>query len=291
MRKEMWQALKRLISIFAGCLLLAAAYNLVFDPNRMVTGGVSGLGIVLKEMTRPFFPGGVPLWLSTLILNVPIYLAGWLVRGRRFVMSSLLGTVLLSLALFLVPSVNIVEGDRVLASIFGGVFGGAGTALVLGASASTGGTDMLGLVITRYVHGYNVASVIGFLDGLVVLTGTLVFGLPSTMYAILAVIVMSRVSDLLLTGQKDARMIYCISDANEEIARDIMEQEGRGVSGLRIKGMFTGESRNMLMCVVGRRQIVPVKKIIRERDPRAFVIISNVSDVRGEGFAADILEN
>ena len=150
---------------------------------------------------------------------------------------------------------------------------------------------MLGLIITKYVHGISVAKVIGILDGVIVLTGAFVFGLPSTFYAILAVFLMARVSDLILTGMNYSQMIYCISSANEAIAKDIMEKAGRGVSSIRITGMYTGEGKNMLMCVVSRREIVPVKRIIRDRDPKAFVIISPVSDVRGEGFAEDILEN
>lgn len=277
-------------TIFAGCLLLATAYNMVFDPNGMVTGGVSGLGIALRELTSGLIPGGIPLWASTILLNIPIYLSAAVVRGRRFVMDSLMGTLLLSLALYLVPTMDIVQGDRILASIFGALAAGAGIALVLSCDASTGGTDMLGLVLAKLFPGTSVAVIIAWLDGAVVLTGAFVFGIPSVLYAILAVFLMSRVTDLILTGQKDARLVYCISDRNDEIARTVLVKMERGVSRLSIRGMFTGEERSMLMCVVGRRQIVPLKRIIRDCDPRAFVIISSVSDVRGEGFAEDILE-
>ncbi len=188
-------------------------------------------------------------------------------------------------------SMDVMAGDRMLAGIFGAVAGGAGVALVLMNGASTGGTDMLAMVLARLIPGSNVSNLIFLLDGLVVVTGALIFGIPSTLYAILGVFLMARVTDVVLTGQKDARMIYCISAKNKEIASEIMERANRGVSRLQITGMYTGEEKNMLMCVVSRRQIVLLKRIIRSHDPRAFVIISNVSDVRGEGFAADILEN
>ena len=290
MHKTIWQQVKRVLVIFIGCLLLAVAYNMVFDPNGLVTGGVSGLGIVIKALTKQILPGGMPLWMSTLLLNVPIYLFGFLTRGRHFILDSVLGTVLLTIALYIVPSVNLVEGDRVLASIFGALSGGTGIALVLMNDASTGGTDMLGMSLKKLIHGHSVSTIIGVLDGLVVLSGAFVFGVPSTLYAVLSVFLMSRVSDLILTGQRDARMFYCISDRNEEIAEDIMKLADRGVSRISITGMYTGMERNMLMCVVSRRQNIAVKRIIRNRDPKAFVIISSVSDVRGEGFIEDILE-
>ena len=291
MKEKGWAEARRVLVIFLGCLLLAVAYNMAFDPNHMVTGGVSGLGIVVKELTKGLFPGGVPLWLSTLVLNIPIYIAAWIVRGRRFIMHSLMGTLLLTLALAIVPFMDVMAGDRILASIFGAVAGGAGVALVLMNGASTGGTDMLAMVLVRLIPGSNVSNLIFLLDGAVVVTGAVIFGIPSTLYAILGVFLIARVTDVVLTGQKDARMIYCISSRNREIASEIMEKANRGVSRMQITGMYTGEEKNMLMCVVSRRQIVQVKRIIRNHDPRAFVIISNVSDVRGEGFAADILEN
>lgn len=281
MKKRQWLLeIKKIITIFAGCMLLAVAFNMIYDPCQIVTGGVSGLGIVIKSLTDKLYPGGVPLWLSTLILNIPIYIAGFLIRGKKFVLNTLLGTLLLSLSLYLVPSIDIVQGDKMLACVFGGVFGGTGAALVLMTMSSTGGTDMLGVALSRFYHGRNVSEIIGILDGVVVVIGAIVFGLYSTMYAILSVFIYTKVCDLVLTGQRDGKMFYIISKENEAIAKEILEME-RGVTGLSIQGMYTGNSCNMLMCVVYRKEIVPIKKIIRKHDPRAFVIISDVRDVRG----------
>lgn len=291
MEKNKWLLeIKKIITIFAGCMLLAVAFNMIYDPCQIVTGGVSGLGIVIKSLTGTLYPGGVPLWMSTLVLNVPIYLAGLLIRGKKFVINTLMGTLLLSLALYLVPSIDIIQGDKILACVFGGVFGGTGAALVLMTMSSTGGTDMLGVALSKFYHGRNVSEIIGFLDGIVVVIGAMVFGLYSTMYAILSVFIYTKVCDLVLTGQRDGKMFYIISKENEAIAKDILEME-RGVTGLNIRGMYTGSSASMLMCVVYRKEIVPIKKIIRKHDPRAFVIISDVRDIRGEGFIEDILDS
>lgn len=281
---------KRIIIIFAGCLLLAVAFNMIYDPCKIVTGGVSGLGIVIKDLSKNIYPGGIPLWISTLILNVPIYTAGLLIRGKKFVLSSLLGTLLLSLALYLVPPIDIVQGDKMLACVFGGIIGGTGAALVLMTTASTGGTDMLGVALSKFYHERNVSEIIGLLDGIVVIIGAMTFGLYSTMYAILSVFIYSKVCDLVLTGQRDGKMLYIISKENDAIAKEILEME-RGVTGLNIQGMYTGNSCNMLMCVVYRKEIVPIKKLIRKHDPKAFVIISDVRDIRGEGFIEDILDS
>lgn len=291
MKKSSWiLEAKRIITIFAGCMLLAVAFNMIYDPCKIVTGGVSGLGIVIKDLTKNVYPNGIPLWISTLALNVPIYAAGLLIRGKKFVLSSLLGTLLLSFALYLVPSIDIVQGDKLLACVFGGVIGGTGAALVLMTTASTGGTDMLGVALSRFYHGRNVSEIIGLLDGVVVIIGAITFGLYSTMYAILSVFIYTKVCDLVLTGQRDGKMFYIISKENDAIAKEILEME-RGVTGLNIQGMYTGNSCSMLMCVVYRKEIVPIKKIIRKHDPRAFVIISDVRDIRGEGFIEDILDS
>lgn len=282
---------KRMGMLFVGCLLLASAYNLAFDPNGLVTGGVSGLGIVIRSLTKDLWPGGIPLWFSGLLLNLPIYAVGYLSRGRKFIMSSLLGTLMMSLALFLIPTVDIVEGDRILAALFGGVCGGVGVALVIMAQASTGGTDMLGISLAKYIPGINVATLIGILDGLVVLSGVFVFGIASSLYAVVGVYLMAKVSELILTGLRNAQMVYCISGKNEEIAEEILKHLERGVSQLSIRGLYTGQDRSMLMCVVSRREIIPLKRIIRRHDPQAFVIVSSVNDVRGEGFIEDILAN
>lgn len=280
---------KKIITIFVGCMLLAIAFNMFFDPCGIVTGGVSGLGIVIKSLTKDIYPGGIPLWMSTLMLNVPIYVTGFLLRGKEFVLNTLLGTLLLSLALYIVPVVGIVEGDRILASIFGGVIGGTGSALVLMTMSSTGGTDMLGVALSKYYHERNVAEIIGFLDGVVVIIGAMVFGIYSTMYAVLAVFIFSKVCDIVLTGQRDGKMFYIISKENEAIAREILSME-RGATEMNIRGVYTQNSMSMLMCVVYKKEVVPIKKVIREHDPGAFVIISDVRDIRGEGFIEDILD-
>lgn len=291
MKKNKWiSEAKQIIIIFAGCMLLAVAFNMIYDPCKIVTGGVSGLGIVIKDLTKDIYPGGVPLWISTLALNVPIYAAGLFIRGRKFVLNSLLGTLLLSFSLYLIPAIDIVQGDKILACVFGGVIGGTGAALVLMTMSSTGGTDMLGVALSKFYHGRNVSEIIGLLDGIVVIIGAITFGLYSTMYAILSVFIYSKVCDLVLTGQRDGKMLYIISKENDAIAKEILEME-RGVTGMNIRGMYTGNSCNMLMCVVYRKEIIPIKKVIRKHDPRAFVIISDVRDIRGEGFIEDILDS
>ena len=291
MKKSKWfEECKKIILVFVGCLLLAVAFNMIYDPCGMVIGGVSGLGIVIKSLTEQIYPGGLPLWITTLLLNIPIYLVSFLLRGKKFVLNTLLGTLMLSLALYLVPTMDIVQGDKMLACIFGAVFGGTGAALVLMTMSSTGGTDMLGVALSKYYHGRNVSEIIGLLDGVIVIAGAFVFGLYSTMYAVLSVFIYSKICDTVLTGQRDGKMFYIISRENEAIADEILSLE-RGVTGMDIRGMYTGESVSMLMCVVYRKEVVPIKKIIHKHDPKAFIIISDVRDIRGEGFIEDILES
>ena len=131
---------------------------------------------------------------------------------------------------------------------------------------------------------YSVAQIMQVLDAAIVLTGAAVFGIRPTLYALIAIYAVTRMSDGILEGLKFSKMVYIISDRYEEIAGTIMEEIDRGVTGLRAEGMYSGSDKMMLCCVVSRKEISQIKEIVREYDPRAFVIVSDVREVLGEGF-------
>lgn len=280
-RGKVWD----LLLVVAGTLLLAAGVNMVFDPMGMVTGGLSGLAIVVKEVTADLSGGaGVPIWLTNLLANVPIFLAAWLLVGREFIWKTLFGAAAFAVALYVVPVYDLCRGDYLLATVFGGVLNGIGVGLVLLAGAATGGTDMLSMVIQRFFKHVSVPQILMVVDGIIVVTGAAIFGIRSAMYAVIAVYIATKVSDAILDGIKFAKMVYIISERYEEIADEIMTRMERGVTGVPIRGMYTKSDRNMLFCVVSNKEIVPLKEIVRELDPGAFVIVSDVREAMGEGF-------
>lgn len=270
--------------IVLGAFLIAASVNLVYEPVGMVTGGVSGIAIVLKYVTKQWISGGIPIWFTNVIVNIPIFIVAVVVLGKKYVGKTLFATVVFSIALYMIPSTTIQYHDLLLPAVFGGVIGGIGLGLVFATSASTGGTDLLGAIIQHYMKHYSVAQVLLIIDALIVLSGVFVFGLNNALYAVISVYILTKSMDTVLEGFKFAKLAYIISDHYKEIAEEILNGLDRGVTGLPATGMYLQQERKMLFCVVSKKEIVKMIEIVSQKDPKAFVIVSDVREVMGEGF-------
>lgn len=272
------------IYLIVGTIFIAIAVNLVYEPMGMVTGGVTGIGIVIKYFTEGLIEGGIPVWLTNVVLNIPLFLAGYLIKGVKFIKQSLLGSISLTLALYIIPVINIVDNEFFLASVFGGVITGIGMGMVISASGSTGGTDLLGLIIHHFLPHQNVPMIIGVIDGIIVLAGAIVFGVRTTLYAVVALYITAKFSDNILEGLKFAKAAYIISDYYEEIAGIIIKELDRGVTGIYAEGMYTKSDKKMLYCVVTKKEITKLIQLVSQIDTKAFVIVSDAREVMGEGF-------
>lgn len=270
--------------IFMGTGIMALAIQCIFEPIGLVTGGFSGIAIIIRKMTAGIVEGGVPLWLTNLALNVPVFIAALIIKGRKFLGRTVIGTVLLSFWLYVIPQVDLTQGDYMLSSVFGGVITGIGIGFVLLAKATTGGTDMVSALIQKYVRHYSVVQILQVIDGMVVLAGLYVFGLKPALYAIVAIFITSKVSDALMEGMKYSKAAFIITDYYKEIADAIMTQLDRGLTGLDATGMYSGDKKTVLYCVVSKKEIVELKDIVAKIDPKAFVIVTDAREVFGEGF-------
>lgn len=270
--------------IFMGTGIMALAIQCIFEPIGLVTGGFSGIAIIIRKMTAGIVEGGVPLWLTNLALNVPVFIAALIIKGRKFLGRTVIGTVLLSFWLYVIPQVDLTQGDYMLSAVFGGVITGIGIGFVLLAKATTGGTDMVSALIQKYVRHYSVVQILQVIDGMVVLTGLYVFGLKPALYAIVAIFITSKVSDALMEGMKYSKAAFIITDYYKEIADAIMTQLDRGLTGLDATGMYSGDKKTVLYCVVSKKEIVELKDIVAKIDPKAFVIVTDAREVFGEGF-------
>ena len=275
---------KNYVLIFIGTFLMAIAIRWIYDRVGLVTGGFSGLTIIIRNVTDHLLPGGIPLWLTNLVLNVPIFLYAYVRFGRSYIGRTGFATVLLSVWLYLIPVMDLSGDDYMLAALFGGLFTGIGMALVLKAGATTGGTDMVAAIVQTFFRHYSVVQIMQVLDAAIVVAGLYVFGLRPTLYAVVSVFVMTKVSDAFLEGFKNSKAAFIITNAYQDVARRLMEELDRGVTGLNAQGMYTQEAKCVLYCVVSRKEIVRVKEIVNEVDPAAFVIVSDVREVLGEGF-------
>ncbi|MBQ3061439.1 MAG: YitT family protein [Lachnospiraceae bacterium] len=278
-----------IFKIVAGGILLAMAVNFVFEPSGMVTGGVSGIGIIVKNVTQKLplvgrFASGVPVWLTCFILNFFLFIAGYFVMGKEFIRGSILGAGAFNIALYVIPVYPVQAQDDFLAAIFGGILNGLSIGLVMSSNASTGGSDLLGNIIYKIKPFIRPAYVLMITDALIIAMGGVVFGVNKALYAITAIFISAKVTDMILEGPKGGKLVYIISEKWEIIASDIMKNMERGVSNIKIKGMYTKNDKNMLVCVVFTRELPALKRKINQIDESAFVIICNVREVKGEGF-------
>ena len=229
--------MKRYLYLAAGTFLMAAAYKSIYQSVGMVTGGFSGIGVIVNRVTGGVWAGGMPLWITNVTLNVPLFIAAFYIEGKEFIKNTVTGAVLLTLYLAVLPAVPVDAADYLLAAVYGGAACGAGIGLVLKSGFTTGGTDMLGVLLHRFFRQYALASIIQVLDMAVIIAGVLVFGMSVSLYAIIAVYVTALVTDTVLEGTKQARAVWIISDKNEQIAPVVMEKMHRGITRFPASGV------------------------------------------------------
>lgn len=271
-----------IILIAVGSIILGLAINIFIDPNKIAPGGVSGVAIVLKHLF------GWKIGIVMLILNVPIFIIGTITIGARFGWRTMLGTIFLSASIdFTQPFISPITHNLLLASLFGGAVSGIGLAMVFRAGATTGGTDLIAQILHKYIPSVSVGKLLLCCDGLVVIFATIVFkNYELAMYDIITIFVTSRLIDTILEGVDFAKAVIIISDHSEEIAIRLMNELDRGVTGLEAMGMFKRIEKTVLLCVVKRGEVPQVKEIAKELDKNAFIILTDVREVLGEGFKA-----
>lgn len=283
MKREDVGLWKDIFYIMAGTFLMSLGVNFVFDPMGLVCGGVTGLAILIKYLTSFFIDDGLPVWLTNLLFNGPLFIAAFFMKGKKYIVKTMFATVMLSVWIYVVP-VHQLFDDYILAALFGGIMTGSGIGLVLSRMATTGGTDLLSSLLHEKFRHLSVPQILAVVDGSIVILGAIVFGMENAMYAICVVYLCSKISDGLLEGLKFAKMTYIISDKSEEIAKVVMTEVDRGATGVKVEGMYSKEEKKMLICVVTKQEIAKLIEIIHEIDPSAFVIVNDVHEVMGEGF-------
>ena len=269
--------------IIVGTGLMGTAITSCFDAAGMVTGGFSGIAILVKAWTKGLYGNGIPLWITNLILNVPLFLLATKIKGFAFVRKALLGDISLTIWLAILPAWKLSE-DFLLVALYGGLLQGVGIGLVFLGGGTTGGTDMMAAIIQKYLQHYSIAQIMQVIDAGVVLVGMYVFGIHKALYAIIAVYLVTKVSDGLIEGLKFSKAAYIITAKPKEIANMIMKDLDRGVTGISARGMYSGQDKLMLFCVVNKKEIVMLKEKVDEIDPEAFVIVTDAREVHGEGF-------
>lgn len=269
-----------------GCTLYAVAINFFNVPNRISQGGFSGLAIVINYLTD------LPVGAINLALNVPILLIALKFIGKKFVLKTLWVTVLLSVIIDLVALIPYeYTSDTLLASIFSGALLGAGVALVAARGSTTGGTDVLSKLLRLVFPHISYGKLVMFSDMVVIAISAIVFrSIESALYAAVVIFVSSKVIDYILYGMAKSKMLMVVTDRADEISQELVNNSPRGVSIIPAKGAFTGQEKNMLICVLRSNEVAPAIKLIKSIDPNTFTIITEANEIIGKGFKPTINE-
>ena len=288
-----WKLYMDYLYIAAGTLLCAIAVTSVFDAQGMVIGGLSGLSIIIKQLTGNMFrgmPEGIPLWFTNVIVNIPLFIFGGRYRGKQFLIRTTVATLLFIIFLGVLPPFSFFPRDPFFGAVAGGAMMGFGMGLIFVAGAASGGSDLLASILQKKLRQVSIPVIMAVIDGVIVLAGSFVFGMTNAVYAVVAIYIESRLADNMLTGISNSKMVYIISDNSGEISKIIMQELERGVTGLRIRGMYTGKERDMLLCVVADKELIKLKDIVASCDTDAFVIVMNAAEALGEGSISHLAE-
>lgn len=281
---RMNRIIKEYLFMIFGSFLLALCTKCIFDPVGMVMGGFNGIAIVIRHISMGLIDGGIPLWLTTAVLNIPLFIVSWKILGFNFIKKTLITTVMVTIWLYIIPADLFHITDSFLVCVFGAIVSGSSIGIVYSVDASTGGTDTLAAVLQYFRRDISAVKFLQMVDALIVVGSGVVFGLEQTLYALVSIYIATKVSELILEGSNFAKKVYIISDHMDDIASRVLIELDRGVTYIQAKGAYTGNEKKMALCIVSKRQITSLKDIVKDIDENAFMVVSDAREVLGEGF-------
>jgi len=272
------QLLKHFIGIVIGATVISVSINTLIIPNQISDGGLTGIAIILHYLFH--WPVG---W-AVFLLNLPLFIIGFRLVGRKFLIFSIVGVGVMSAMLSLTTHLPVLTNDPLLAAISGGVLSGIGMGIVFRSRGSLGGTDILAVLFSR-TTSFSVGQILLGIDAVIFLGVAIIFRPEMAMYAMIYMFIATRVVDLVQEGLSHSKSVMVVTAHPQEVADEIMAKLDRGVTLFQATGAFSGEAKQVVYCVINRTELSQIKEIVREQDPQAFVAISEVPEVVGEGFS------
>lgn len=268
-----------ILGILLGAFIIAIAIQIVLVPVHMLTGGASGIAIILKFLT------GVDIWIWFFVLNIPIFIVGYKFISKRFALYSLLGMLALTLFLAITKNwqVDLGLNNLLLAAILGGILHGLGIGITLRSKGSTGGLDIIAVIISN-IWGYNFGNIIFYVNLIILAVFLLTSNIELTLFSAITIFISSKVVDKVQLGPNISKSALIISTQCTDIADEILSNLHRGCTYLSGRGAYTGESRDIIMVIVSRTQLPRLKEIVFQIDPNAFITINEAIEVLGKGF-------
>ena len=274
MKKE-W--LKDIALISVGAFIYAFGVNYFFVANKLADGGIAGISVILHYLFN------FNISTTYLVLNVPLVIMGYKLIGGKFIIKTFYGTAMTSLAFRVFQNYLGPMDDKLIASIFGGLIIGIGLGTIFVGGGSSGGADILVKILNKYFD-IPVGKAFLALDSFVLSALGILFGRDIFMYTLVGLFISTKAIDFIQDGVDKAKALMIISDKSDEIKNEIMKQTGRGVTIINARGGYTNDSKEVLYCILGRYEVTTVKRIVKNIDRKAFMSISEVSEVLGEGF-------
>ena len=281
MKETLRKTLMAYVWITVASVIYAVGFNWCYEPNRIGFGGITGVGQIINA----FLPWA-PIGAVVILLNAPLFLLGWRLLGGHLLFSSLYAMFVSSLAIDVLHFVHVFQPmDPMLATIYGGVLMGGSLGIVFLQGATTGGTDLIARLLKLKLAWLPMGRLLMAIDLVVILAVAVAFGnVYSALYGVVALYLSSKVMDMVLYGLDTSKVAYIISEDSKTIAYRLTRDLDRGVTILQGRGAWSGQEKEVLMCAFKQRQIVAMKRMVKEIDPNAFLIVCDAHDVMGEGF-------
>lgn len=262
-----------------GSAIMAFGISSFLLPNQLSSGGFAGIA------TITYYLLGIPMGIMNFILNVPLFVFAGYKIGKEFFVKSIVGTISLSIFIDIFDKYPAITTDRLLACIYGGVIIGIGTAIILKVGSSTGGTELIANIIKAYNPNISISRYLTMIDIAVIALNVIVFRkVEIGLYSAIAIYLYGQLIDIIFEGVYYTKLLFIISDKNEEISNVIEKEVKRGVTGLYGKGMYSDTDKLVLICAASRGDVAKIKSFAKEIDPKCFIVVANAREVLGEGF-------
>ena len=267
------------MEILLGCVIGGAAYPLFLVPNNIAPGGLTGIATIFNYLW------GWPVGVTSIALNLPLFVIGFKAMGRVFVFRSLVATLLFSACIDLIQLPPLTD-DILLGSVYGALMLGAGLGLIMRGGATTGGSDMIARMVHNRFPVVTVGAFLFLIDCAVILCAAFTMSARAALYALICIFISARAVDLILAGFGSAKACFIITNRAVDISQRIMAELDRGATVVSGTGAYSGQERTLLISVVSQREVIPLKKIVRMEDEKAFMFITDTHETLGEGFSA-----
>lgn len=270
-------AVMNVIQLIVGSFVMAISFNLFLLPNAIASGGVSGISILIQRIW------GIEPAITQWVINIPLFLVGLWLLGKRFALKTAFGTAILPLFILLTSGWDSPTDNPLLAAIYGGIGVGIGLGLVFRGRGSTGGLDLAAQILHKYT-GLRLGLAMACFDGCVIVATGILVSPEVALYALLALFITSKTIDIVQTGLSVSKVAFIISDYPDELTEAVLHDLDRGLTRLEGQGGYTGNGRTVLMVVTQQNEVTKLKQLVQSIDPSAFVIISDTAEVLGQGF-------